>query len=297
MLLVARAATTSRPGSALRNVPRSTCSRVDQLNTYDVLSPTTWCSPRLRSTSFVSRPSRSDRRGQRGRRAEQMSSDRPTRATSCSRPVVSEKSYGLLDENKYTFLVDPDANKTQIKQAVEKRLRGQGHRRQHDQPPGQAQAHPDRLRQAQGHQARHRDPCRGRPDRHLRRSGLLSRGRDRRGLETAHGYPQVQADDPGPSWLQRRRLRRDHADRRRRSRWSARCTRRAAVTTHGRITTRHQGGGHKRAYRVIDFRRSRQGRRAGQGRAHRVRPQPHRAHRAAALRRRREALHPLARPA
>ncbi|GAA2119073.1 50S ribosomal protein L23 [Actinomadura alba] len=34
-------------------------------------------------------------------------------------PVVSEKSYGLLDENKYTFLVQPDANKTQIKQAVE----------------------------------------------------------------------------------------------------------------------------------------------------------------------------------
>ena len=36
---------------------------------------------------------------------------------------------------------------------------------------------------------------------------------------------------------------------------------------------------------------SRQGRRAGQGRAHRVRPEPHRAHRAAALRGRREALH------
>jgi large subunit ribosomal protein L23 len=34
-------------------------------------------------------------------------------------PVVSEKSYGLLDENKYTFLVDPTANKTQIKIAVE----------------------------------------------------------------------------------------------------------------------------------------------------------------------------------
>ena len=34
-------------------------------------------------------------------------------------PVVSEKSYGLLDENKYTFLVRPDSNKTQIKQAVE----------------------------------------------------------------------------------------------------------------------------------------------------------------------------------
>ena len=34
-------------------------------------------------------------------------------------PVVSEKSYGLLDENKYTFVVRPDANKTQIKIAVE----------------------------------------------------------------------------------------------------------------------------------------------------------------------------------
>jgi large subunit ribosomal protein L23 len=34
-------------------------------------------------------------------------------------PIISEKSYGLLDENKYTFLVRPDANKTQIKIAVE----------------------------------------------------------------------------------------------------------------------------------------------------------------------------------
>jgi len=34
-------------------------------------------------------------------------------------PVVSEKSYSLLDEKQYTFLVHPDANKTQIKIAVE----------------------------------------------------------------------------------------------------------------------------------------------------------------------------------
>jgi len=34
-------------------------------------------------------------------------------------PVVSEKSYGLLDEGKYTFLVLPSANKTEIKIAVE----------------------------------------------------------------------------------------------------------------------------------------------------------------------------------
>lgn len=36
------------------------------------------------------------------------------------RPVVSEKSYTLIDDNKYTFLVDPRSNKTEIKIAVEK---------------------------------------------------------------------------------------------------------------------------------------------------------------------------------
>lgn len=35
-------------------------------------------------------------------------------------PVISEKSYGLLEDHKYTFLVRPDTNKTQIKIAVEK---------------------------------------------------------------------------------------------------------------------------------------------------------------------------------
>ena len=35
------------------------------------------------------------------------------------RPVVSEKSYGLLDSGAYTFVVHPDANKIEIRQAVE----------------------------------------------------------------------------------------------------------------------------------------------------------------------------------
>ena len=60
---------------------------------------------------------------------------------------------------------------------------------------------------------------------------------------------------PGRRGSSRGRLRRGHPRPRRRSRWSARCTTRAAATTPGKITTRHQGGGHKRAYRVIDFRR------------------------------------------
>jgi large subunit ribosomal protein L23 len=36
------------------------------------------------------------------------------------RPIVSEKSYSLIDQGKYTFEVDPTANKTEIKLAIEK---------------------------------------------------------------------------------------------------------------------------------------------------------------------------------
>jgi large subunit ribosomal protein L23 len=35
-------------------------------------------------------------------------------------PVISEKSYGLIEDNTYTFVVRPDSNKTQIKIAIEK---------------------------------------------------------------------------------------------------------------------------------------------------------------------------------
>lgn len=35
------------------------------------------------------------------------------------KPVVSEKSYNLIDEGKYTFIVDPRSNKTEIKIAIE----------------------------------------------------------------------------------------------------------------------------------------------------------------------------------
>ena len=34
-------------------------------------------------------------------------------------PVVSEKSYELIEQNKYSFKVHPDSHKTQIRQAVE----------------------------------------------------------------------------------------------------------------------------------------------------------------------------------
>jgi large subunit ribosomal protein L23 len=36
------------------------------------------------------------------------------------RPIVSEKSYAGLEANRYTFLVHPSANKTEIKEAIQK---------------------------------------------------------------------------------------------------------------------------------------------------------------------------------
>ncbi|HHZ19406.1 MAG TPA: 50S ribosomal protein L23 [Firmicutes bacterium] len=40
--------------------------------------------------------------------------------TIIKRPLVTEKSTALMEQNKYCFVVDPRANKNQIKEAVEK---------------------------------------------------------------------------------------------------------------------------------------------------------------------------------
>ena len=39
-------------------------------------------------------------------------------------PVITEKSMNQMSEKKYTFLVHPDANKSMIKEAVEKMFEG-----------------------------------------------------------------------------------------------------------------------------------------------------------------------------
>jgi large subunit ribosomal protein L23 len=39
-------------------------------------------------------------------------------------PVLTEKSMNMMGDKKYTFLVNPQANKTQIKEAVEKMFEG-----------------------------------------------------------------------------------------------------------------------------------------------------------------------------
>ena len=40
------------------------------------------------------------------------------------KPIITEKSMNAMGEKKYTFLVHPDANKTQVKEAVEKMFEG-----------------------------------------------------------------------------------------------------------------------------------------------------------------------------
>ncbi len=40
------------------------------------------------------------------------------------KPVITEKSMAVMGEKKYTFLVHPEANKTMIKEAVEKMFEG-----------------------------------------------------------------------------------------------------------------------------------------------------------------------------
>jgi large subunit ribosomal protein L23 len=40
------------------------------------------------------------------------------------KPVITEKSMNAMADKKYTFLVHPDANKTMIKEAVEKMFEG-----------------------------------------------------------------------------------------------------------------------------------------------------------------------------
>ena len=42
------------------------------------------------------------------------------------KPVVTEKSMNMMAEKKYTFYVHPEANKAQIKEAVQRRNQGQG---------------------------------------------------------------------------------------------------------------------------------------------------------------------------
>ena len=132
----------------------------EELNTYDVLVNDWLVFSKASLDATVARLADGGARRRRGRR----------RRRSCGgivkdprdiiiKPVVSEKSYAAYDGNVYTFVVAPDANKIEIRNAVEELFATQGRVGAHHQPQGQAQAQPHarvRGRHARDAQAGHR---------------------------------------------------------------------------------------------------------------------------------------------
>ena len=198
------------------------------------------------------------------------------------RPVVSEKSYGLMDKSVYVFIVDPRATKIEVRHAVEQAFGVRVHQRQHAQPQGEGDAQPAHQRQAASAPTPSAPSSRCIPTTPSTSSiadqGIAMPLRSRkptspgRRFQTVSDFSEITRDRPEKSLL-------------------APNPQSGGRNNHGRKTSRHRGGGHKQQYRVVDFRRNKDGD-PGQGGGHRVRPQPQRAHRPAALRRRREALHP-----
>ena len=167
------------------------------------------------------------------------------------RPVVSEKSYALMADGKYTFRVHERAHKTQIAQAVEEifgvnvravrtskvRVEAEAPR-----PARRAPAAPGRRRSSSS------PPASG-----------SSCSRARRWRARAMANRKTKPTSPGRRFgtyqmreeLDRRRARQE-ADRRARSAP-------AAATPTAASPRRHRGGGAKRRYREIDFKRTKDG--------------------------------------
>ncbi len=99
---------------SVRNLPGVHVLSPDQLNTYDVLKADDVVFSVEALNSYIS-GQHQDRRGGFGL----MATVTDPRDIILS-PVISEKSYGLIEDNVYTFVVHPDSNKTQIKIAIEK---------------------------------------------------------------------------------------------------------------------------------------------------------------------------------
>src|ERR687891_562808 len=129
-------------------------------------------------------------------------------------------------------------------------LRRQGGQGEHHEPAGQAQAQPPHLhlRPASRHQASDRHPRRGRLDRPvpgLRRGSAMALRKRKptspgRRFQTVADFSELTRDKPERSLVDRKPST-------------------GGRNVHGRKTARHRGGGHKQRYRVIDFRRNKDG--------------------------------------
>ena len=162
-------------------------------------------------------------------------------------PVVSEKSYALIEQGVYTFKVHPSASKPEIHDAVEaiwgvevvkvNTLNRKGKRRR------------TRRHQPHRHQARHqagdRHPGSGRDPavRELRSpwvSAPASRPAPARRFQTVSDFSEITKTTPEKSLL-------------------APKPKTGGRNAYGRKTSRHRGGGHKQQYRLVDFKRVKDG--------------------------------------
>ena len=144
---------------SFRNIPNVQLIEAAELNAYDVLC-----------NDWIVFTRRQPARLRHGRAEPQpTAADEPQEATSMKdprdviiEPIVSEKSYALIEQGVYTFQVHTSATKPEIHDAVERHLgrrRGQG---QHPQPQGQDPAGPQEQprRPPARHQACARHPGR-----------------------------------------------------------------------------------------------------------------------------------------
>ena len=198
------------------------------------------------------------------------------------RPVVSEKSYALMADGKYTFRVHDRAHKTQIAQAVEEIF--DVHVR--SVRTAKVRAKPKRRGLHSGH-----SPLVEEGDRPARaRASASSCSRARRWRARTWRSARQSRPAPGAASAPTSCARSSPATRPTKSLTEGK--KRSERPQRGR--PRHLAPPRRRGQAPLpaDRLQAHQGRRARQGRDDRVRPQPQRLHRAAQLRRRREALHP-----
>ena len=98
---------------SVRNLPGVHVLSPDQLNTYDVLRADDVVFSVEALDAYISSNTKTDEE------VGLMATVTDPRDIILA-PVISEKSYGLIEDNVYTFVVHPDSNKTQIKIAIEK---------------------------------------------------------------------------------------------------------------------------------------------------------------------------------
>ena len=201
-----------------------------------------------------------------------------------SQPIISEKSYALIAENKYTFRVHPRAHKTQIRAAVEEifNVRVVDVRTMRQKPK------PKRRGWTTGTHAQLEEG--GRRARARRADRAVRGRRDRERVDETMPVKKQKPTSPArrfATWLDER----GHhpLEAREVARQGQDAVRRAQ---HARADHEPPPRRRRQAPLPRDRLQAPQGRRAGEGRRDRVRPEPQRAHRAAPLRRRREALHP-----